>query len=204
MLTIFLSYSATHNINNLSCRIRKGLTPGSTVCEFRMYQSPRYNTVVLTPQEFRYWVPGGTPPDPYFPCLITITSEWDTHKVLLETPTGVLSLANRKPDWEKDLSKALSDCLSYPGISGEHQAWWREFIGCASRGGSAATGLFRLSDREFFDREASLLNLGPYRRDDFFLHAGTAAREVLEAGAQAPYRRTVNSSLQKAPRWERL
>ena len=168
-----------------------------------MFLSPRYNHVVITPHEYSYWVPGTAPPVPFFPCLLTIISEWERHNVLVSRPTGALTLASRKPDWEKELSKSLSDCLSYPGISSEHQTWWREFIGRASRGGSAATGLFLLPSREFFDIEASLRNLGAYRNDDNFLVAGSAARAVLATVVEAPYRRTVNSSVQKAPRWER-
>ena len=34
---------------------------GSTICEFRMYQSPTFSTVVFSAQELHCWVPSATP-----------------------------------------------------------------------------------------------------------------------------------------------
>jgi hypothetical protein len=167
-----------------------------------MFFSPQFKTVALSARELKYWVPGVTLSAPHSPTLVSISSEWEQHTILIKRPTGLLTLASRKPNWEVSLSKALADVLVYPGISGDEAAvlWWRQFIGTRGQEGSAASGLFIMPSRSFFDKEASIYNLGRYRAHDSFLDATTATRVVQETGTAAPYRRTVNSSQQQAQR----
>jgi hypothetical protein len=96
----------------LACRIVRGQAAGSTICSFRMYQSPKFSTVVFTPDELKYWDPSATPCTPFAPTLVHLESEYETHTILLRNPSGRLALASRKENWIPMLEKALRECSS--------------------------------------------------------------------------------------------
>jgi len=66
----------------LACRIVRGQAAGSTICSFRMYQSPKFSTVVFTPDELKYWDPSATPCTPFAPTLVHLESDYETHTIL--------------------------------------------------------------------------------------------------------------------------
>ena len=60
-----------------------------------MYQSPKFSTVVFTPDEMKYWDPSAAPHTPFVPTLVHLESEHEAHTILLRYPSGRLPLAGR-------------------------------------------------------------------------------------------------------------
>ena len=182
------------------CRIRRGETAGSTVCSFRMYQSPKFSTVVFSAQELHYWVQGAVPRTPFFPTLVHIESEFNRHTILVSKPVGSPALAARKPDWLISLGKALRDChADLPGEANvQAREWWSHFIGRIGAGNQVSSGLYVLPDQTFSDIEASFARFFPIPWALFVEPLGAAAARA--AGQTAPHRNTVNSSILRSER----
>ena len=71
----------------LAYRIVRGDAAGTTLCSFRMFQSPKFSTVVFTPEELKYWDRSATARTPFVPTLVHLESEYETHTILLRNPS---------------------------------------------------------------------------------------------------------------------
>jgi hypothetical protein len=166
-----------------------------------MFQSPKFSTVVFTPEELKYWDRSATPRTPFMPTLVHLESEFETHTILLRNPIGLVPAARRKEGWSPMLEKALRECRA--DLRSEcreniaAREWWGRFIGAKATASQAASGLFALPDVNAISVDASFRFLAPssWGRDE-----PTAAELVRVQGHTALHRRTVNSSLGVAER----
>ena len=184
----------------------------TTKCEFKMFQSTPFTSVAFTTNELKYWAPTAIPENPYKPTLVRISSQYEAVTILdrnsvgsIRLPSGCPGIAARKPNSEKELSRALSQCkddLRAMG-SGYQVAceWWDSFIGRPSRGLSAATGLFAEPDQTYFDKEASFSLFAPLQLAAQREAPTEAGRQrAFSSAVQVPHLRTVNSSISRAER----
>ena len=183
----------------LSPRVSRGLTEGTALCQFRLYQIDFFNHVVFTLEEFRYWVPGGdsrvahTTSGIFMPTIFAIPSKWETHTVLLSLPSTQLIISSREANWERDLRKALSQSLQdlYADLPANIAARTSltTFIGSAQSPTSAATGLFVIPPASQYNHFAFL---SPHP----FSHRGlVGAVQAVAAGVVvAAHRQTMDST----------
>ena len=158
-----------------------------------MFKSPRFNTVVFSREELLYWIPQATVAGPFFPTLVTLTSEWETHSVILTRPEGALVLSAREGGWEDALDKALREILmelrdDLPKNEA-NRVVMKAFIGARRSGNTPATGLFVLPEATALDHFRHFV---PH---DFSAraHRVTAAEAVANAAQVAPHLRTMGS-----------
>ena len=166
-----------------------------------MFQSPKFSTVVFTPEELKYWDRSATPCTPFVPTLVHLESEYETHTILLRNPSGRLPLAGRQENWIRSLEKSLRECnadlRSESAANNAAREWWRKFIGEKATDSREASGLFKLPDLDAIEVDASFVHFIPFL---WSCNEPTAAEAVRVVGHTAVHRRTVNSSLGTAER----
>ena len=147
-----------------------------------MFQSPKFSTVVFTPEELKYWDRSATPCTPFVPTLVHLESEYETHTILLRNPSGRLPLAGRQENWIRSLEKSLRECNADLRSATDSRE---------------ASGLFKLPDLDAIEVDASFVHFIPFL---WSCNEPTAAEAVRVVGHTAVHRRTVNSSLGTAER----
>ncbi len=118
--------------NSPACIVR-GDAAGSTICSFRMFQSPKFSTVVFTPEELKYWDRNITPRTPFTPTLVHLESEYETRIFCCVIPLKyLLPPIGRRTEPCAHRKRPLVSLLyrmQAPSVSMQVSVFWRLLLG---------------------------------------------------------------------------